>query len=453
MRRRFLRTVCCALLALPAAFSSSGAYAQTDAIAKPNSPPTEDWGTTLWRVLTGQKTLSSDGFSVTVTGHAQVDEAQFDQSLNSPGATHLRDGFFFRAAYLGVRGTAFGDWAYRFDYDFPGNDPEGTSHVKNLYVEYDGLRPFAFRVGAYSPPFSIAGDTGSTQGELAERPSPVTVPRSVAGGAGRQAATAYYNGRRLYAALSYSQDKIYKTISPGQQWALLGRISVLAVTGAGWRVVVGTGGTYVVRPAEAPAGQPTSSGITFSDYPETLVPPVKLASTGTIDATHVDEENVEAAIQRRNLFGQAGYYAERVARRDGTYAPGAAHLLDFNGWYVEGGWVMTGEKRSYSPDNMTFSAPDPKAPVPEGWGAWELAGRYSDVNLNADAGSPGLPMPAGGVRGGRQRIFSLALNWYPTDKLRFMVQYEDIGLDRLDAAGADIGQHSTATFLRAQLYL
>lgn len=444
---------CAALAGVLAGLAPSAANAQAANAAPAKPAPQQNWTTTLWRFITGQKTLRSDGFSITVTGHYQLDEKQFDQSLNSPQATRLRDGFFIRGAYLGVRGTVFGDWDYRFNYDFPGNDPNGVAHVKNAFVQYNGFAPFHIRVGGFSPPFSIGGDTGSPRGELASRPTPVTVTRNVAAGAGRQAATLFYSGPRLFAALSYSQDKIYNTISLGRQWALLSRISVLAYTDADWRVVVGTGGTYVVRPSETHAGAPGSSGVTLSDFPELVAAQAKLSSTGLIEASHLYQAHVEGAVQRRNLFGEAGYYANRVVRRPGTYTPGGAHLLDFSGWYVEGGWILTGERRSYFSTNMTFAPPEPKAPVPDGWGAWEIAARYSDMNLNFDAGRPGLPTPPGGVRGGRQRIVSLALNWYPTDKLRFIVQYEDIGLNRLSAEGIDIGQHTTVTFLRAQLYL
>jgi phosphate-selective porin OprO/OprP len=52
-----------------------------------------------------------------------------------------------------------------------------------------------------------------------------------------------------------------------------------------------------------------------------------------------------------------------------------------------------------------------------GWGAWEIAGRYSTIDLNDQ-----LAM-ANGVTGGRQTIYTLALNWYVNRNVRFLFDY------------------------------
>jgi phosphate-selective porin OprO and OprP len=52
-----------------------------------------------------------------------------------------------------------------------------------------------------------------------------------------------------------------------------------------------------------------------------------------------------------------------------------------------------------------------------GWGAFEIAGRFSTIDLNDQLGS------ANGVAGGRQTIYTLALNWYVNGNVRFMFDY------------------------------
>ncbi|MEJ0023880.1 MAG: porin [Alphaproteobacteria bacterium] len=48
------------------------------------------------------------------------------------------------------------------------------------------------------------------------------------------------------------------------------------------------------------------------------------------------------------------------------------------------------------------------------WGAWEVAARYSNLDLNDHEGVSGSAVPAGGIRGGEQDITTVGLNWYPT---------------------------------------
>ncbi|MEM8964657.1 MAG: porin, partial [Acidobacteriota bacterium] len=47
-----------------------------------------------------------------------------------------------------------------------------------------------------------------------------------------------------------------------------------------------------------------------------------------------------------------------------------------------------------------------------GGGAWEIAGRYSNINLND-----------GNISGGEMDVFTLALNWYPNPATRLMINY------------------------------
>ena len=56
-----------------------------------------------------------------------------------------------------------------------------------------------------------------------------------------------------------------------------------------------------------------------------------------------------------------------------------------------------------------------------------------------------------GVRGGEQSIWTVGLNWYLNNTLRMMFDYQNVDVDRLNAAGAQIGQTYDAVAMRAQL--
>ena len=62
-----------------------------------------------------------------------------------------------------------------------------------------------------------------------------------------------------------------------------------------------------------------------------------------------------------------------------------------------------------------------------GWGAWELAARVSQINLN-DGGFLFL-QPLGtpsNIQGGRESNFTLGLNWYPNKGIRFMANWVNV---------------------------
>jgi phosphate-selective porin OprO and OprP len=57
----------------------------------------------------------------------------------------------------------------------------------------------------------------------------------------------------------------------------------------------------------------------------------------------------------------------------------------------------------------------------------------------------------GGVYGGQQPIAALALSWHPNDWLRFMLQFQYVGVHKLNSAGTvQIGQRFETVAGRVQ---
>jgi phosphate-selective porin OprO/OprP len=89
-----------------------------------------------------------------------------------------------------------------------------------------------------------------------------------------------------------------------------------------------------------------------------------------------------------------------------------------------------------------------------GWGAWEIAARISEINLNS--GGFLFPQPTFGavsnIQGGRQYDFTLGLNWYPDKGIRFMANWVNVFQYSAPYNLRDInGIHPQLFVLRAQV--
>jgi phosphate-selective porin OprO/OprP len=123
--------------------------------------------------------------------------------------------------------------------------------------------------------------------------------------------------------------------------------------------------------------------------------------------------------------------------------------------------VLTGERRLYNASTAAFDGPTVAHPFSlrdGGWGAFELAARYSDADLNFDAGRLGLAPAADAVRGGDQQVFSIGVNWYLNQVFHMQFDIDRVRIDRLSPnavnfqtpTGAQIGQTYTAFAVRTQ---
>jgi phosphate-selective porin OprO and OprP len=430
---------------------------------------------------------SSDGdFSASIRALMQADFGYYMQgaeakSLPTAYGPDLSSGANMRRIFLGLQGKVFGDWSYYFLYDFGGPSVEQQGHIMYAYLEYDGLAPWAVKVGAYAPPINIEDSTASADLMFFERNSPSNMQRNIAGAEGRDAVTIMYAGERLFGALSLTGNKIQDgskalaaagaTATPNydEQTAVTGRFSYMPVSTADAHWIVGVNGLHVFKlpdltAASAAAASSATGGAmhsyTLGDVPEFSVDSngVNLVSTGAMSANHVTSWGLETAANYQNFYAQAGYYGYSVKRSPvaynvysgaGTYTSTTVQPQDnaFSGWYVQGSWILTGESRVYNPATASFGGPKPSKnfSIKDGtWGAFEFVARFSDLNLNSHAdnnatlitdwtGSKRTYTYYNAVRGGEQKIFTVGVNWFLNQAIRMAVDYQYIDVSRLQS--------------------
>jgi phosphate-selective porin OprO/OprP len=399
----------------------------------------------------GRLTVASPNgaFSLSLRALAQFDVGYFAQGKN-PSSVDLNSGTNFRRAQLGFQGTVFKDWTYNFIYDFGGNGVEGRGYIYNAYIQYDGLKPFGIRAGAYTPSEGIDDQTGSGDLFFAERASASDVARNIAGAPSREAISIFAQGDTYLASVSYTGKKTGDGTSTGAsvgtfdaQQSIIGRAAWLAVSTPEIKWLVDGHITEVLKLSD-PTASPAATVIRFSNGPEVAVDASRTVDTGNIDANHAREFGFETAAIYDRFYGQGGWFRYEIDRRIAVPSP------HFNGWYGFLTYSLTGEQHPYDPTTASFRNIRPANPLgtPGGWGAWEVLGRYSHINLDY---LPFASAASGGIPGGQQDVWTIGLNWYPNNAIKFQLNYDNIQVNHVNAPANDIS--ANAVVLRSQIAL
>ncbi len=406
----------------------------------------------------GRPTFSTaDGkTSVAIRGVIQFDAAHYDVSPLTT-ANDLGSGTNFRRARLGVDGKVFGDWSYALWGEFGGSGGEAAA-LNQAYVEYTGWKPFGLtaplrlRVGAWATPTGLEDATSNTDSLFLERPAAAELVRNLAGGDGRTGVGAFANGDHWYASGTLTGKVVGVPSTPefGQQKGYLARVAFNPLHGPDYDFHLGANLQGVLRPADTAAGPAVLRSLRLRERPEIRVDGGRLVDTGILAANGATAYGLELGASWKNLL-LAGETFKIDVDRSGT-GP-AAFDPSFKGWYVAGSWTLSGERHAWAPANGGFRGIRPAKlfdPSHDTWGAFEVAGRYSVLNLDDHRGAAGSLAPLGGVRGGEQTITTLGLNWYPNTVVRILVDQQWINVDRLSGSGVQIGEDVQVTSLRAQ---
>lgn len=333
---------------------------------------------------------TKDGqFTTKLGGRLQLDAASYS------GKPEMGDGTEVRRAYLSLQGRMHHDWGYRFQYNFANTGPNGKG-IQDAYIDYKGFDQLKLRIGNFKQPFSLHEAVSDNFTTFTERALPA----------------AFSPGRRLGVMASHETkgwtwaigafgDKVESQGGKDdEEWGVSGRTTFAAVNDSGKLLHLGVSANY----RDTGDGGKTE----FKQSAETHISGINLVDTGVItDSDSVLKTGAEFATIFGSFSAQAEYMTSQVRRDDNSD-------LNFDGWYAEMTYYLTGESRQYK--NGNFGRPKPKASLGNGGvGAWQLALRYSTLDLSDES-----------VTGGEMDAMTLGLNWYPTPTLRFSANYIDV---------------------------
>ncbi|HED18155.1 MAG TPA: porin [Gammaproteobacteria bacterium] len=336
----------------------------------------------------GLKLSSGDGnFKFQLGGRAMIDAAFYDKDK-----TRLGNGAEVRRARLFAKGTVYHDWFYKAQIDFAGN----KTALKDFYLGYSGLNSAKIKIGNFKEPFSLEELTSSKYITFMER----GLPNAFSPGRNTGLAVSTH-GDKWGAAAGYFFDGIKNSSAPKSQgWGATGRVHFAPLAEKEQVIHLGAAVSY--------RGSDGDNEIRFRERPESHVTGTRLVDTGTISG--YDNQTLYG-LEAATVFGPFSLQGEYM--QASVDVSGQGSDPDFSGWYVYGSYFLTGEHRPYKASSGTFGRVKPASIVGQGGiGAWEIAARYSSIDLDDS-----------NYTGGEQDNITLGLNWYATPNVRFMANY------------------------------
>jgi phosphate-selective porin OprO/OprP len=359
-----------------------------------------------------------------------------------------------------VIGKFMNDWGYALIADVGGSsDGPQQSNIENAFISYEGFRPVGIDLGYIDVPFTLDEATSSNDIMFIERSSAQVAAVNLAAGDNRAAAGVRRGTNRWWGGL-YLTGPTSGALHSGssqQQLGATARLTVQALQGGNYSLHLGVNGEYVFTPrANGSSASSVARTVSFSDRPELRVDPTTFLNTGAIPAKNAAVYGIEAAAGYHSLFFQGEYFRYSVDQ-SGLSPTAPKPTLDFDGGYAQASWTLTGESRPYVPTTGAYGGIVPAHPLSlsgGGWGAFELAVRYSYLNLNSHA-QPGIAATTtGGIFGGRQTTYTIGLNWYPVRNIRFMLNYLHADVNKIPVAvggSTQGGSRIDAVALRTQV--
>ncbi len=340
---------------------------------------------------------SGDGdFTAKIGGRIMTDYAFLDDDRDLDG-----DGSEFRRARLFMKGTVFSDWAYKAQLDFAEDDLS----TKDLYIAYKGFKPVTLTLGNHRLGNGLEDNTSSKYITFMERSAVNDV---------------FAVGRKNGLSLQ----------THGDNWSFITGIHMQGMENNNDEKNEDYG--YGARVTFAPMAEKTQvihlgasihhqqyekdglvSGV-YDDQRFRARPEIHIINSRPF-STRIDgvEDANTFGLEGAAVFGPFSAQAEYFKKEVST----TTNDVDFDGWYVYGSYFLTGESRRYSAKSGEFKRVTPNSIVGQGgFGAWEIAVRYSDIDLY----DTGLAVNTLGEEGG---ITTIGLNWYATPTIRFMANY------------------------------
>jgi len=310
-------------------------------------------------------------------------------------------------------GVFFKDWLFRTEADFA----DDNTRVKDAFIQYSGLNFMTVTVGQQKQNFSrelqeSSNDMMFTERSLMNILNAPVVDRAI--GLNFES-----TGKNWVAKAGIYGDSLTPARTTGTEvanagdegWGISSRLIYNPIIEKTKLIHLGIAGNY--RTPDDTGDTAKAAQLKYA-YETTNMSDLNLVNTSVSDVDNIKMVGLEAAGLYGPFSAGAEYTRSWIDRKQkGTTVNSGNHNLELDGWYTEVAWSITGESRGYKEGNFRYLEPaKPFSLKNGGFGAWELAARYSSADLND-----------GTFHGGELSNATVALNWYINSNFRLLANY------------------------------
>ena len=410
---------------------------------------------------------TKDGnFSVSLNGRIQpASQYNFinepDPAFGTNLPNELNSGMNIRRARLGVEGTFFKIWDYKFEYDFSRGNGSVGSGITDAFVRLNHTNALSYKIGSFKEPFSLEEAASNRYLTFIERHMSVNSfvdnPNTYKTGIGVN-----YAIQRWQTGLAFQTEPIgawsaasTSVNANGNQsrnngsgdtgWQGIGRIS-----GRPWmedetkfmHVGISAGHTAVntqYRADGTMVGEGSNGGgggMSFFAFPGTNVDRTNILNTGNLSTGALNDPN-RRQVSSYDRYGAEAWFVYGPFSAQGEFLRTNINGTGYDGEHLTGyygfaSYFLTGESKAYHVRNGAANRIKPNRPFQwngSGWGAWEIAAGYDYINMNS-----------GAIKGGQADMVRIGLNWYPHSNVKFqsnIIHMLDINTARTPTTNTD----------------
>lgn len=391
-----------------------------------------------WATKDGNFTVSLNGRIQPASQYNFVNDPAPATGTNTPN--ELDSGANIRRARLGIEGTFYKIWDYKFEYDFSRGNGTVGSGITDAFVRLNHTNALSYKIGSFKEPFSLEEAASNRFLNFIERHMAVNTfvdnPNTYKTGVGVN-----YAVPRFQTGLAFQTEPIggwsaasTSVNANGNQnrnngsgdtgWEGIGRIS-----GRPWmedetkflHIGISAGHTTVNTQYRADGtmvgeGQTGGGGgMAFFAFPGTNVDRTNILNTGNLSSGALSDPN-HRRISSYDRYGAEGWFVYGPFSAQGEFLRTNinGHGYDnehLTGYYGFASYFLTGESKTYHVRNGAANRIRPKKPFQfngSGWGAWEVTAGYDFIDMNS-----------GVIRGGQADMVRIGMNWYPHSNVKF----------------------------------